>query len=169
MNRWLMVLSLRPTCLQMGSFFVEQGAYMNRQLALPSGGTFIVPAASLAMINTLAIVILIPLYDTFLVPLMRRVGQPITLLRRMGWGLVVCIAAMGVAAYLEVVRLRLYDQGHVICEDLGGSDAALGANKHCQIVDLSVWWQTPQYLLIGLSEVRGAGGGTLVGGAGEGG
>jgi len=33
--------------LQMGSFFVEQGAYMRRDIALPGGGTFTIPSASL--------------------------------------------------------------------------------------------------------------------------
>ena len=32
---------------QMGSFFVEQGAYMKRDIALPGGGTFTIPSASL--------------------------------------------------------------------------------------------------------------------------
>jgi hypothetical protein len=33
--------------MQMGSFFVEQGSYMNRTLTLPWGYQLVVPAASL--------------------------------------------------------------------------------------------------------------------------
>lgn len=36
------------------------------------------------MINTLAIVMLIPMYDKLLVPLLRKLGRPITLLQRIG-------------------------------------------------------------------------------------
>ena len=36
------------------------------------------------MINTLAIVVLIPMYDKLLVPGLRKLGRPITLLQRIG-------------------------------------------------------------------------------------
>jgi hypothetical protein len=43
-------VSLHPihVFLQMGSFFVAQGVNMDRALALPWGGSFVIPAASLA-------------------------------------------------------------------------------------------------------------------------
>lgn len=70
--------------MQMGSFFVAQGVYMDRVMHFPGGRTFVIPAASLSMINTLAIVILIPMYDKLLAPALRRMGRPITLLQRIG-------------------------------------------------------------------------------------
>jgi len=131
--------------VQMGSFFVVQGAHMDRSVVLPKGlGTFEIPAASLSMINTLAIVGLIPFYDKLLAPALRRAGRPLTLLKRIGWGLVVCLAAMLCAAYVEWYRLKLFNQGQVIGSTTGENDT---------VVDMSVWWQVPQYLLIGLSEV----------------
>jgi len=130
--------------VQMGSFFVVQGAHMDRIVVLPKGlGTFKIPAASLAMINTVAIVGLIPFYDKLLAPALRRAGRPLTLLKRIGWGLVVCLAAMLCAASVEWYRLKLYDEGQAI-----GTTA-----ENDIVVDMSVWWQVPQYLLIGLSEV----------------
>ena len=123
------------------------------------------------LINTLAIVVLIPLYDKLLVPAMRRMRRPITLLQRIGWGLVVCVASMGAAAWLEAYRLRLYREGCAAAGagagvGMGGAGAgaatgvgagAAGALGHhpCaeSVVDLDIWWQAPQYLLIGLSEV----------------
>jgi len=126
--------------MQMGSFFVVQGSRMNRIVSLPFGmGTFLIPAASLSVINTVAIVALIPMYDKLLVPFLRRIGRPMSLLRRIGWGLAVCVIAMVVASGVEGYRLRLVDAGEL----MHGSG----------IVDISVWWQTPQYLLIGMSEV----------------
>lgn len=129
----------------MGSFFVVQGASMNRTMPLPGGGTFTIPAASLAIVNTLGIVLLIPLYDRVVIPLLRRAGRPMTLLRRIGWGMVVCAGAMFAAASLEAWRLRLYAAHDVL--------PAAGANDWGRVVNLSVWWQAPQYLLVGLSEV----------------
>lgn len=126
--------------IQMGTFFVVQGSYMDRRIHLPGGRSFIIPAASLNMVNTLAIVLLIPLYDKLLVPALRKVGRPMSLLKRIGWGLVVCVASMWVAAAVERRRLDLVH--------LEG-----GENKHHVAADMSVWWQVPQYLLIGLSEV----------------
>ena len=43
-----------------------------------------VPAASLALFNTLSIILLIPVYDRGLVPLLRRSGTKLTLLSRIG-------------------------------------------------------------------------------------
>lgn len=136
--------------VQMGSFFVVQGAHMDRTMNLPGNlGSFVIPAASLSMINTLAIVGLIPFYDKLLAPALQRAGRPLTLLRRIGWGLFVCIAAMGVAAYVEWYRLELVNNGHI----LEGTTCDDNNNGATCIADMSVWWQVPQYLLIGLSEV----------------
>ena len=40
-----------------------------------------------------------------------------------------------------MVRLSLFKQGHVLTDDKNA------------IVDMSVFWQIPQYILVGLSEV----------------
>ena len=42
------------------------------------------PAASLALFNTLSIILLIPVYDRGLVPLLRHFGTKLTLLSRIG-------------------------------------------------------------------------------------
>ncbi|PSC75608.1 NRT1 PTR FAMILY -like [Micractinium conductrix] len=131
--------------MQMGSFFVAQGVCMDRTISLPGGGTFVIPAASLSMINTLAIVVLIPMYDKLLAPALRKAGRPITLLQRIGWGLVVCVAAMLLAAWVEWKRLALFHGGKY------SGDGA--ADNHHGVVAMSVWWQIPQYLAVGLSEV----------------
>ena len=65
----------------MGSFFVEQGAQMDRQMF---GGKLRIPAASLALFNTISIIALIPVYDRLLVPGLRYFNKQITLLQRIG-------------------------------------------------------------------------------------
>ena len=100
-------------------------------------------------------------------PMLRRLGRPMTLLKRIGWGLIVCMMAMLTAAVVERRRLKLYDEGDVIDDDFraaGDMDdrnaerisSSLESVEHSpygDIVNMSVWWQIPQYLLIGLSEV----------------
>ena len=81
------------TGLQMGSFFVEQGSQMDRRISFPRfsifghdvrGGQLRIPAASLALFNTVSIIALIPLYDRGLVPLLSRFGKKLSLLQRIG-------------------------------------------------------------------------------------
>lgn len=67
--------------LQMGSFFVEQGTQMDRHMF---GGKIQIPAASLALFNTISIIALIPVYDRLLVPGLRYFGKKISLLQRIG-------------------------------------------------------------------------------------
>ena len=60
---------------------------------------------------------------------------------RAGWGLFVCMLSMLAGGVVEMVRLSLFKQGHVLTDDRNA------------IVDMSVFWQIPQYILVGLSEV----------------
>lgn len=66
---------------QMGSFFVVQGASMDRVMF---GGHFVIPSASLALFNTISIIVLIPIYDRGVVPLLRRFGMKLSHLQRIG-------------------------------------------------------------------------------------
>ncbi|DBA89647.1 hypothetical protein WJX79_009961 [Trebouxia sp. C0005] len=135
---------------QMGSFFVEQGTQMDRRLF----GKIQIPAASLALFNTISIIALIPVYDRVLVPGLRYFGKKITLLQRIGWGLLVCVMAMVAAAAVEWYRLKLYHEGKVLpALDGNQAQSILSHRDGSGIVDMNVFWQVPQYLLVGLSEV----------------
>ena len=70
--------------VQMGSFFVEQGAVMDRIVVWRGHRELDIPAASLSVFNTLSIIVLIPIYDRGLVPLLRRLGCRISHLQRIG-------------------------------------------------------------------------------------
>jgi POT family len=47
------------------------------------------------------------------------------------------------AAAVEARRLELFRQNHLVSND----------ESHSKVVDMSILWQIPQYLLVGLSEV----------------
>jgi len=82
------------------------------------------------------------MYDYIMVPIARRFtgnGRGFTELQRMGIGLVISIIAMSVAAVLEIKRLAVAREAHLVDQNVP--------------VPLSIFWQIPQYFLIGLSEI----------------
>eukprot|EP00798_Chlamydomonas_sp_ICE-L_P031614 gene31614-6810_t len=176
----------RTIYTQMSSMFVQQGNVMDRSMIWFDGSTVRLPAASMSIFNTVSIIVLIYLYDKFFEPAMRRCYK-ITLLRRIGWGMVVGSVAMLAAAGVEWWRLKEYFDlfpcppgcpgavvpegglvGHLFTSLLAlagfspGRSSA-GEETHprddCSLCGgprespLSIWWQAPQYVLVGMSEV----------------
>lgn len=71
----------------MGTMFIQQGTLMDNRVTLPgSSFTLRIPAATMALFNTGAIILLVPLYDTVFEPALKRCGVRWTLLRRIGEG-----------------------------------------------------------------------------------
>jgi len=126
---------------QMATLFVSQGIQMDTRVQFGKSTTLEIPPASLSSFDTISILVLIPLYDQGLVPLLKRCKKRITVLQRIGVGLVLATVSMVVAGTVEMRRLRLAHQGRFTPD---GS------------VDMSVFWQTFQYLLVGASEVFAA-------------
>jgi hypothetical protein len=172
-----MVLALLPVFLtgivywmvyaQMGSIFVEQGAQMDRRLGRTG---YTVPSASLSSFDTLAVVLLIPLFEKGIYPAFERAGRKLRPLQRTGAGHLLAVAAMLAAAALERARLAAAARGELLPPDAlgiappfsapGGGGGGAGGDNASQsppgIVAISVFWQAPQYLLIGASEVLAA-------------
>ncbi|XP_022948150.1 protein NRT1/ PTR FAMILY 8.1-like [Cucurbita moschata] len=122
---------------QMGNLFVLQGDKMDAHI----GPNFEIPAASLSIFDTLSVIFWVPIYDRIIVPVARKyTGHPnsITQLQRMGIGLFISILAMLSAAILELVRLR----------EVRKNDYYL-----LEKMPMSIFWQVPQYFLIGCAEV----------------
>lgn len=123
---------------QMGTLFVLQGYTMDPHVG---NSTFEIPAASLSIFDTLSVLFWVPVYDRIIVPVARRFtghNSGLTQLQRMGIGLFISIFAMISAAILEVVRLKM-------------------VRRHdyydYKYVPMSIFWQVPQYFLIGCAEV----------------
>ncbi|GAB2216806.1 hypothetical protein Droror1_Dr00024586 [Drosera rotundifolia] len=122
---------------QMGTLFVLQGNTMD----LHMGPSFQIPSATLSIFDTLSVLFWVPMYDQIIIPFVRRFTghrNGFTQLQRMGIGLFISIFAMLAAAALEIVRLHIvkknnyYDLDHI---------------------PISVFWQVPQYFIIGCAEV----------------
>ncbi|XP_054810126.1 protein NRT1/ PTR FAMILY 2.13 isoform X2 [Prosopis cineraria] len=128
------ILSL-TSMAQQGTFTVSQALKMNRHL----GPKFQIPAGSLVVISFLTIGLWVPFYDRVFVPSLRKITKQeggITLLQRIGIGMVFSILSMIAAGMIEKVR-----------RDLANS------NPNPQgIAPMSVMWLAPQLILMGLCE-----------------
>ncbi|CAN7129322.1 unnamed protein product [Brassica rapa subsp. narinosa] len=129
---WMSCLVYAIVCAQSHTFFTKQGATMDRSI---SPG-LLVPAATLQCFINLTMIIFIPIYDRLLVPIARSFTQcpsGITMLQRIGSGMVLSILAMVVAALVETKRLQTArdDATTLMC----------------------VWWLVPQYVFIGVADM----------------
>ncbi|XP_057531494.1 protein NRT1/ PTR FAMILY 7.3-like [Amaranthus tricolor] len=131
---WVCTIMYSVVFTQMASLFVEQGAAMNATI-----GWFHIPPASMSVFDILSVASFIFIYRRVINPFIIRLrNKGLTELQRMGIGLIFAILAMVTAGTVEVFRLK-YAKGYC---------------KNCENASsLSIFWQVPQYMLIGASEV----------------
>lgn len=134
---WATSIVFSAVYAQMSTMFVEQGMVMNTKLV-----SFTIPPASLSTFDTISVIALVPIYDRVIVPLARRFTgkeRGFSELQRMGIGLFVSILSMAAAAFVEIRRLAMakeLDLTHVKAP-----------------VPISIFWQIPQYFLVGAAEI----------------
>ncbi|XP_042403254.1 protein NRT1/ PTR FAMILY 5.2-like isoform X2 [Zingiber officinale] len=122
---------------QTNTLFVKQGTTLNRHI----GPQFQIPPASLGAFVTISMLLCVILYDRFLVKVMRawtKNPRGITLLKRMGVGLVLQIVTMSIASLTERRRLSIA-RSH-------GLDKAAGQ------VPVTIFMLLPQFVLMGLAD-----------------
>ncbi|KAL5560691.1 hypothetical protein UlMin_036902 [Ulmus minor] len=133
---WLCTILYSVVFTQMASLFVEQGAAMKTTIV-----GFNIPPASMSSFDILSVASFIFIYRRILDPLVARLTKNpkgLTELQRMGIGLIIAIMAMVSAGVVELFRLKYAIKECTKCD---GSSS------------LSIFWQIPQYVLIGASEV----------------
>ncbi|KAF3440000.1 hypothetical protein FNV43_RR18278 [Rhamnella rubrinervis] len=130
---WFCTIFSSVVFIQMRSLFVEQGAAMNRTVS-----NFQIPPASMTAFDIVSTSAFIILYDKLIVPLYvklrNREPNPPNELQRIGIGLAIAIPAMIIAGVVEQQRVK-----HA-------------SNSREEISSLSIFWQTSQYVLVGVSE-----------------
>ncbi|KAM0061212.1 putative bacterial ABC-type protein transporter [Helianthus debilis subsp. tardiflorus] len=122
---------------QMSTMFVLQGNTMDQHI----GPNFKIPSASLSIFDTLSVIFWAPVYERVIIPIARRYTRHergFTQLQRMGIGLLISLFSMMAAAGLEVVRLN-YVKKHNLYDE--------------ETIPITIFWQVPQYFLIGCAEV----------------
>lgn len=121
--------------VQQGTFTVSQALKMDRHL----GPHFQIPAGSMGVISMITVGIWLPIYDRIIVPQIRKITKieaGITILQRIGIGIVFSILSMIVAALVEKMR----------------RDSAIHQNRPDGTSSLSVMWLAPQLILMGFAE-----------------
>ncbi|XP_061344417.1 protein NRT1/ PTR FAMILY 8.1-like, partial [Gastrolobium bilobum] len=134
---WASLIAFATVYSQMSTMFVLQGNTMDQHI----GPHFKIPSASLSLFDTLRVIFWAPVYDRIIVPYARKFTgheQGFTQLQRIGIGLVISIISMIVAGILEVVRLDMVRKNNYY--DL-------------ETIPMSIFWQVPQYFLVGAAEV----------------
>lgn len=136
---WLCTILYSVVFTQMASLFVEQGAAMKTTIS-----NFNIPAASMSCFDILSVASFIFIYRRVLDPIVSRMkkktdSQGLTELQRMGIGLIIAVMAMISAGIVECYRLKYAPKD---CPRCGSNPSSL-----------SIFWQVPQYVLIGASEV----------------
>lgn len=119
------------------SLFVKQANQLNRHM----GPHFEIPAASLIIFLALPMMLTIILYEKVLVRIMRRItGNPrgITMLQRLGIGMVFLVLTMAVASITDMKRISFVKQHR------------LQTDKNA--LPLTVFIMVPQCLLAGIAE-----------------
>ncbi|KAL5796906.1 hypothetical protein ACOSQ2_001726 [Xanthoceras sorbifolium] len=138
---WTMLLMFAVLFQQPATFFTKQGMTMKRNI----GSSFKIPPATLQSAITVSIILLMPLYDTVLIPItqiLTRNKNNISVMQRMGIGMFLSIIAMVIAAIVETKRLKMSRQMGNILD-----------SQSEQTVPLSIFWLLPQYILLGVSDI----------------
>ena len=134
---WCGAMVYAAVTSQVYTLFTKQGSMLDRRV----GTGLVVPPAALQCLVSFTFIAVLPVYDRAFVPLARRVTghhAGVTTLQRIGAGMAMSCAAMGVAALVEGRRLRV-------------ATAAGLVDRPDVAVPMSLWWVAPQYVLMGLA------------------
>ncbi|TDH66052.1 hypothetical protein CCR75_007128 [Bremia lactucae] len=129
---------------QMNSNFVVQGCQMD--LRVRGHNNILMSSAMLNVVDSGVILVFIPVFDRLVYPFLTQMGIYPTLLRKIGAGLVFAMLAMVAAGYLEQMR-----KNSPRIQGVASNCSAVGENL--PMSSINVWWQTPQYVLVGVAEI----------------
>ncbi|RDX63006.1 Protein NRT1/ PTR FAMILY 5.2, partial [Mucuna pruriens] len=133
---WVATFIPSTMLAQTNTLFVKQGVTLDRHI-----GRFNIPPASLIAFTSFTMLVCVVLYDRVFVKFMQRLTKNprgITLLQRMGTGIMIHIVTMIVASLTERYRLKVAKEHGVV--ESGGQ------------VPLSILILAPQFILMGLGE-----------------
>lgn len=136
---WATSLVYAIVFAQISTLFTKQGVTMDRKIT----SSLHIPAASLQSFVTIAILIVLPIYDRILVPVARAITRKpsgISSLQRIGIGIFFAMLSMVAAAIVEINRLETAIEHGLV-------------DTPKATVPMSIWWLIPQYLFFGVADV----------------
>ncbi|CAK9171832.1 unnamed protein product [Ilex paraguariensis] len=135
---WFTSLAFGTTVAQTGTFFIKQSSTMNRKI----GHHFEIPPATVYSLTAIGMIVSVTIYDRIVVPTLRRVKsneRGITILQRIGFGMIFSTLSMSTAALVEKKRLSIARRENI----QGGQTGP---------VSMSVFWLRPQFMLLGVGD-----------------
>ncbi|XP_075483821.1 uncharacterized protein LOC142523978 [Primulina tabacum] len=135
---WSSCLGYAILYTQPSTLFTKQGATMDRYIT----SSFQIPAASLQSLIAFSIFAFIPIYDLILVPMTRAITKKpagISMLQRIGIGILLSLIAIVIAAFVERKRLATATEHGL-------------ADLPKATVPMSIWWLAPQYVVFGIAD-----------------
>ncbi|GFO19821.1 solute carrier family 15 member 4 [Plakobranchus ocellatus] len=109
-------------------------------------------AAWFSLFDAVFVIIMLPLFDRVIYPRLKQAGRPFTFTMRIVVGMVFAMTAILVAGVVEHYRLKAFWP----YPDMPCTNASIPqyiAGTKYDAANMSVFWQIPQYALIGVSEV----------------
>ncbi|GLT49741.1 hypothetical protein SLA2020_232750 [Shorea laevis] len=143
---WASAIIYYVAIVQQHTYAVFQAFQSDRRLG---DSNFKIPAATYVVFLMLSMTIFIPIYDRIIVPFLRRLTRKeegITLLQRVGIGIVLSVVTMLVSAFVEKQRRTI-----ALTRPTLGVVPRKGA-----ISSMSGLWLIPQFTLAGLTEGFGS-------------
>lgn len=117
--------------------------YQGQNMDTNVGSHFQIPVASLMLPNILSVLVAIPIFNKLVYPLLAKLGIRLGLLQRGGIGMLFASASMLWAGRLEWSRV---EQCCTLQQRVGEVNGTL-------VSSMSIFYQIPQFTLIGVSEV----------------
>uniref|UniRef100_A0A7N0VMK1 Uncharacterized protein n=1 Tax=Kalanchoe fedtschenkoi TaxID=63787 RepID=A0A7N0VMK1_KALFE len=138
---WATFIVYYAALVQQTTYAVFQALQSDRRL----GNNFRVPGASYTVVTFIAMTVWIPIYDQVIIPILRRHTKHeggMTILKKIGIGMVLAIACMVVSGIVESKR-----RATALAKPTLGLDS-----KGNAISSFSALWLLPQLALAGMSE-----------------